>query len=50
MHFQFILNMKILSTLIFSLLTTVLYAQTVNYQVEIVEFQNYWMRMTEFWI
>ena len=39
MHFQFILNMKILSTLIFSLLTTVLYAQTVNYQVEIVEFR-----------
>ena len=31
--------MKILSTLIFSLITTVLYAQTVNYQVEIVEFR-----------
>ena len=39
MHFQFILNMKILSTLIFSLLTTILFAQTVNYQVEIVEFR-----------
>ena len=38
-HFQFILNMKILSTLIFSLLTTILLAQTVNYQVEIVEFR-----------
>ena len=38
MHFQFILNMKILSTLIFSSLTTILFAQTVNYQVEIVEF------------
>ena len=31
--------MKILSTLIFSFVTTVLYAQTVNYQVEIVEFR-----------
>ena len=31
--------MKILSTLIFSLLTTILFAQTVNYQVEIVEFR-----------
>ena len=31
--------MKILSTFIFSLITTVLYAQTVNYQVEIFEFR-----------
>lgn len=31
--------MKILSALIFSLITTVLYSQTVNYQVEIVEFR-----------
>jgi hypothetical protein len=31
--------MKLLSTLIFSLIATVLYAQPVNYQVEIVEFR-----------
>jgi hypothetical protein len=31
--------MKLLSTLIFSLIATAFYAQTVNYQVEIVEFQ-----------
>ena len=31
--------MKLLSTLIFSLIATILYAQPVNYQVEIVEFR-----------